>query len=78
MKFFNRAGPIRPEDHYHLNPLERFDFENFLFLIEEKNYFVKSDGLVKTQTAPFADRLRCWGVPAGKSRNWSKIQEHRS
>ena len=39
MKFFNRAGPIRPEDHYHLNPLERFYFENFLFLIEEKNYF---------------------------------------
>ena len=38
----------------------------------------KVDGLVKTQTAPFADRLRCWGVPAGKSRNWSKIQEHRS
>ena len=36
MKFFNRAGPIRPEDHYHLNPLERFDFEDFLFLIEVK------------------------------------------
>ena len=39
---------------------------------------IKGDGLVKTQTAPFADRLRCWGVPAGKSRNWFKIQEHRS
>ena len=36
MKFFNRAGPIRPEDHYHLNPLERFDFEDFIWLIEEK------------------------------------------
>ena len=39
---------------------------------------INNDGLVKTQTAPFADRLRCWGVPAGKSRNWSKIQEHRA
>jgi hypothetical protein len=36
MKFFNRAGSIRPRDHYHLNPLERFDFEDFIFLIEEK------------------------------------------
>ncbi len=43
-----------------------------------KGYFASTvDGLVKTQTAPFADRLRGWGVPAGKSRNWFKIQEHR-
>ncbi len=40
MKFFNRARPIRPEDHYHLNPLERFDFEDFLFLIED--FFLSS------------------------------------
>ena len=44
----------------------------------DERFHVYLDGLVKTQTAPFADRLRCWGVPAGKSRNCSKIQEHRS
>mgnify|MGYP001211083660 CR=1 FL=1 len=50
MKFFNRAGPIRPEDHYHLNPLERFDFEDFLFLIEEKLFCQVSEFSGKTIT----------------------------
>ena len=54
MKFFNRARLIRPEDHYHLNPLKRFDFEDFLCLIEEKNYFVKSQNFQEKQS-PFTE-----------------------
>ena len=50
MKFFNRARPIRPEDHYHLNPLERFDFEDFLCLIEEKIFCQVSEFSGKTIT----------------------------
>ncbi len=40
MRFFNTAGPIIPEDHYHIPPLERIDFDEVLLLIERKRYFV--------------------------------------
>ncbi len=40
MRFFNTAGPIIPEDHYHVPPLERLDFEEVMLLIERKRYFV--------------------------------------
>ena len=40
MKFFNTAGPVNCEDHYCLPPLERFDLEELLSLIDQKKYFV--------------------------------------
>ena len=40
MRIFNTTGPVRPEQHYCLPPLERFDLEDVLFLIEQEKYFV--------------------------------------
>ena len=40
MRFFNTAGPVRYKDHYCLPPLERFDLNEVLRLIEQKKYFV--------------------------------------
>ncbi|MCF8002993.1 MAG: ATP-binding protein [Chromatiaceae bacterium] len=40
MRFFNTEGPIRPEDHYSLPPLSRWDLEQILSLIEQKKYFL--------------------------------------
>ena len=40
MRFFNTAGPIIPEDHYHIPPLGRLDLDEVLLLIERKRYFV--------------------------------------
>ena len=40
MRFFNTAGPIKPEDHYHISPLERVDRDEIFLLIEQKRYFV--------------------------------------
>ena len=40
MKFFNTAGPVNCEEHYCLPPLERFDFDELLHLIDTKKYFV--------------------------------------
>lgn len=40
MRFFNTAGPVNCADHYCLPPLERFELEEVLFLIEQKKYFV--------------------------------------
>ncbi len=40
MRFFNTAGPVNPEDHYCLPPLERFDLDGVLLLIQQKKYFV--------------------------------------
>jgi len=40
MRFFNTAGPVNPEDHYCLPPLERFDLSEILMLIDQKKYFV--------------------------------------
>ena len=40
MRFFNTAGPNIPEDHYTLPPLERFDLDEVLRLIDQKKYFV--------------------------------------
>ncbi len=39
-KHFNTAGPIVPEKHYHLPPLERVNLKKILELIEDWNYFV--------------------------------------
>ncbi|MCP4129552.1 MAG: AAA family ATPase, partial [bacterium] len=40
MRFFNTAGPIIPEDHYHIDLLKRIDSEEVLMLIDQKKYFV--------------------------------------
>ena len=40
MRFFNVAGPVRPDDHYAIPPLERVDVNELLGLIRAKQYFV--------------------------------------
>ena len=40
MRFFNTAGPIRPDDHYCIPPLQRLDLPMVLTLIRQKKYFV--------------------------------------
>ena len=40
MRFFNTAGPVHPQDHYCLPPLERFALDDILMLIAQKKYCV--------------------------------------
>ena len=40
MRFFNTAGPVRPDDHYCIPPLERFDLDEVLALVRMEKYFV--------------------------------------
>ena len=40
MRFFNTEGPVRPDDHYAIAPLDRADVDEFLGLIRAKRYFV--------------------------------------
>ena len=40
MRFFNTAGPVRPDDHYGTPPLDRMDVDELLGLIRAKRYFV--------------------------------------
>ena len=40
MRFFNTAGPVRPTDHYCIPPLERFELDDILLLIQQQKYFV--------------------------------------
>ncbi len=40
MRFFNTEGPVRPDDHYCLPPLLRWDLEEVLRLIEQKKCFL--------------------------------------
>ena len=40
MRFFNVAGPVHPDDHYAIAPLDRMDVEELLGLIRAKQYFV--------------------------------------
>lgn len=39
-RFFNTAGPVRPDLHYCLPPLQRFDLDEVLLLIRQQKYFV--------------------------------------
>ena len=39
-RFFNTAGPIKPERHYCVDPLTRLDWEEIQSLIESEKYFV--------------------------------------
>ena len=40
MRFFNTAGPVQPDDHYAVPPLDRMDVGELLGLIRTKQYFV--------------------------------------
>ena len=40
MRFFNTEGPVRPDDHYAIAPLDRVDVDELLSLIRAKQYFV--------------------------------------
>ncbi|MCY4028228.1 MAG: ATP-binding protein [Acidobacteria bacterium] len=39
MRFFNTAGPIRREEHYHVPPLDRLDADEVRLLIRQRKYF---------------------------------------
>jgi len=39
-KFFNTAGPIRPEIHYNIDPLKRIDLPEVEMLVAQQKYFV--------------------------------------
>ena len=40
MRFFNTAGPVNPVNHYCIPPLERFDLDAIMLLIQQRKYFV--------------------------------------
>lgn len=40
MRFFTTEGPVRPDDHYTLPPLYRWDLDEILSLIDQKKYFL--------------------------------------
>ncbi|HPG31635.1 MAG TPA: AAA-like domain-containing protein, partial [bacterium] len=40
MKFFNTAGPIKTDIHYYLDLLERINYNDIKFLIEQEKYFI--------------------------------------
>ena len=40
MRFFNTEGPVRPDKHYAIQPLERVNVGEFLDLIRAERYFV--------------------------------------
>ena len=40
MRFFNTAGPIRREKHYHVPPLDRLDVDELRLLIRQHKYCV--------------------------------------
>ena len=40
MRFFNTAGPIQRDRHYHVPPLERLDTDDVRLLIRQWKYFV--------------------------------------
>ena len=40
MRFFNTEGPIRPDDHYHIPPLDRVDLDELIGLVRDERYFV--------------------------------------
>lgn len=39
-RFFNTAGPIKPEIHYNIDRLKRIDTEEIMMLVRQQKYFV--------------------------------------
>ena len=40
MRSFNTTGPVKPDKHYSIPPLERFDLDEVLRLVDGEKYFV--------------------------------------
>jgi len=40
MRFFNTQGPVRADLHYRLPPLQRWDLDEILRLIDQQKYFL--------------------------------------
>lgn len=40
MRYFNTAGPVQPEIHYHVPPLARLDVDDLLLLMRQRKYVV--------------------------------------
>ena len=40
MRFFNTEGPVKADRHYCLPPLQRWDLEEILTLINQEKYFL--------------------------------------
>ena len=40
MRLFNTTGPVRPDKHYRIPPLERLDLDDVLGLVRNERYFV--------------------------------------
>ena len=40
MRYFNTSGPVVPDDHYHIPPLDRIDLAELRLLIDRTRYFV--------------------------------------
>ena len=40
MRFFSTAGPVRPDEHYAIPPLDRVALSDLIDLIHRKQYFV--------------------------------------
>ena len=40
MRFFSTEGPVRPDDHYAIPPLERMDVDELLGLVRVERCFV--------------------------------------
>ena len=70
MRDFNTAGPVRPEDHYCVPPLDRINLDEVLSLVRGKRYFVlhaprqtgKTSALLALRdllNGPSAGRYRC-------------------
>lgn len=54
MRSFNTAGPVKPERHYCIPPLDRLDLENVLGLVRDEKYFALR------APASRARLRRCW------------------
>ena len=39
-RFFNTAGPIKPDIHYNVDPLKRIDLDEIMGLIQQQKYFI--------------------------------------
>ena len=40
MRYFNTSGPVVPEDHYCIPPLDRMNLAELRQLVDRKRYFV--------------------------------------
>ena len=67
MRFFTTAGPVKPERHYCIPPLDRLDLDEVLRLVRDEKYFVlhaprqtgKTSALLALRDRLYADGCRC-------------------